>query len=255
MSTSIARQVRQDVERVAAATLANSDPERAREAAARVANAFYASVSAAKNPSAWANVSSQSVRAAVANSIATDLYPGGAMPTVYLVPQSGHLDWRITHRGLTELCRREGYEVRAVPVGLSDHLRVEAGLVVEHEQDPDAWPEGLADLRGVMVAVRRVNETHTERHWVPRVVIEKRRKVSRMSDKGPWRDWPVEMAQKTAILYLGQRGSLPISTSMAKAMEAEVIEVVRDTPRPQPRALPLEPEVVKAEAEEAADGE
>lgn len=259
MSTSLTRAIRQDAHKLALATLRQQDPHRAEQAAARVANAFAASVANAKNTTAWSKVSQTSVAAAVATSIHTDLYPGGPMPTVYLVPQSGELQWRITHRGLAELCRRDGYEVRPVPVGRDDHLKVEAGLVIEHEQDPDNPPDSLADVRGVLVEVRHTSSGHVTRHWVAAKTIDKRRRVSRMKDSGPWKNWPVEMAQKTAILYLGSRGALPVSTSMQRAMEAEVIEVIREpADRPTPQALPLDdstddvidPEVVDAEGGE-----
>lgn len=258
MSNAIARRIKDDAGSIARAMLADEPPEAVTRAAGRVARAFYSAVSAAKNPSAWGSVSPQSVAAAVAASVDTELYPGGPMPDVYLVPQSGSLDWRITHRGLATLCRREGYDVRPVPVHEDDHLVIEFGEVTEHRADPRQSPGGMADLFGVIVVVTHAETGQTTRLWTPLAVIEARRRTSRMSDRGPWRDWPVEMACKTAILYHASRGSLPVSGQMRRAMEAEVIEVVREEPRR--RALPppvVEDDAATVEAEpvEVSDAE
>lgn len=240
MSTAVAKTFRKNASAIATQMLAGEDPEKVQKAANKVSRAFYKAVAGARNPQTWANLRPESVAEAVANSVDTDLYPGGPMPQVYLVPQSGALEWRITHRGLTELCRREGYAVRAVPVHRDDHLRVSFGEVTEHEADPRRSPSSLDELLGVIVVVRKVSEAHSEKLWMSIDDIERRRQTSRMGNKGPWKDWPVEMAMKTAILYHAARGSLPTSSSLQRAVDAEYVKVESEpVTRSQPRALPM----------------
>lgn len=230
--TDIARDIQSRASKAAAVALSDLNPEAAKAAAARVGLAFAAAMSASPKPEAWANLDPASIATAVGASVSTDLYPGGPMPPVYLVPQGGALQWRITHRGLCELCRREGYDVRAVPIGLGDKVRQSFGLVVEHEQSNDPPPRTLEELFGIIVVVRGPRGSELA-YLVHRQLIEDRRKVSPAKDRGPWRDWPIEMAQKTAILYLAARGSLPVSTSMRAAFEADPIEVQAIAEKPK----------------------
>lgn len=197
--------------------------EKGQKAAQAVTMAFLAAMKSSKDPGAFLRADPSSIAACVAMSAQTDLFPGGPNPVVYLVPQSGEIQWRITHRGLCVLAARAGYNVMAVPVGSSDHIVVGFGEATEHRADPANHVDSLEDLVGVIVVVRRNGDGDVlTRAWVPRAVIEKRRGVSRMSNKGPWKDWPVEMAQKTAILYTAARGSLPVDTSAIRAaIEAE----------------------------------
>jgi recombinational DNA repair protein RecT len=218
-----ARQVYATAHRAALVALASGDPERAKAAASRVALAFQAAASSSPQPAAWANLDPASIAACVGASITTDLYPGGAMPPVYLVPQGGQLQWRITHRGLCELARREGYHLRTVPVGRADELRESFGLVVEHVA-AGPRPQRLADLAGMIVVERHRATGDEMAFFVPGEVIDQRRRKSKMGDRGPWSEWPIEMAAKTAILYLGARGALSISTGMRAALEAEPVE-------------------------------
>lgn len=252
------RQLYGVVQRSALTALGGGDEQVTAAAAARVAQAFLSAQSASRDPSAWDRLSPASVSAAVGTSIATDLYPGGPMPAVYLVPQSGQLQWRITHRGLAELARRAGYDLRSVPVGVDDHLVESLGLVVEHEQR-GTRPHDRTTLRGVIVVVRDRRSGDEQAHMVDVDVIEARRAKSQMSNKGPWRDWYIEMAIKTAILYLGARGTLPLSTGMRAAIEAERVQASIRREPPQHRgkaALPdysepyQEPEPADAEYSE-----
>lgn len=229
-----ARQVYATAHRAALVAMSGGDPERAKAAASRVALAFQAAASSSPQPAAWGNLDPASIAACVGASITTDLYPGGAMPPVYLVPQSGQLQWRITHRGLCELARREGYHLRTVPVGRADELRESFGLVVEH-LPAGPRPQRLADLAGMIVVERHRATGDEMAFFVPADVIDQRRRKSKMSDRGPWAEWPIEMAAKTAILYLGARGSLSISTGMRAAMEAEQVEAEARSESAPPR--------------------
>lgn len=258
-NTAIARTMQSTVQKVATAALTDLNPEKAKAAATRIALQFADSVASARRPEAWKDLSPASIASAVGASMATDLYPGGPMPTVYLIPKAGQLQWRITHRGLCELCRREGYHVRTVAVGREDELEQSLGLVTHHRPADDTIPRRLEDLRGIVVAVRGPDGAELA-YYVPRALIEERRAKSDMPNKGPWRDWPIEMAQKTAILYCAARGYLPISSSMQAAMTADPIEVeaVADERPRRGREIPRydqAPEVVEPELEPELDPE
>lgn len=190
-------------------------------AASRVAMAFRQAAATAKDPSALYRCSGESIGACVAMSAGTGLMPGGAFAQVYLVPKGGTLGWWITHRGIIELARRAGYQIRATPVYHGEAFEFgedEGGLRIAHTPDIDAThkPE---TLRGVLV---RVYETATHRQidalFVNRAEIEKRRMKSQMRDSGPWADWYVEMAIKTAVKYAAGRGVIAFDDSGLQAL-------------------------------------
>lgn len=233
--------------------------DRATEATARVAMAFAAACRAARNPQDIERCSPESIGAAVAMSALTGLMPGGAMPSVWLVPRGGQLQWMISHRGLLTLCRRAGYQLVAVPVGKEDHIRIEFGEVVEHEAKPGAEPSTLGDLAGVIVSCRRIADgAILGRYWMPGADVRKRQKKS--AGGSVWRDWPMEMAAKTAIKWACARGLVPIdSIELDRALQADTRAEV--APEPQRRTVPTfedvralpapEPEEVAAEVLDA----
>lgn len=234
--------------------------ERATEATARVAMAFAAAHRAARNPQDIERCSPESIGAAVAMSALTGLMPGGAMPSVWLVPRGGQLQWMISHRGLLTLCRRAGYQLTAVPVGRDDVVRLEFGEVVEHEQVPGAEPQSLDDLVGVIVSCRRLADGSVlGRYWMPAADVRKR-----ASKGGPvWKQWPIEMATKTAIKWACARGYVPIeSIELDRALAADN-RAMEAQPAPRRSAVPsleelsapalpaTEPEEVEAEVLES----
>ena len=193
--------------------------EEGARASARVGLAFAAAVRAAKKPQDLYRCSPESVSSAVAMSALTDLMPGGAMPLVWLIPRGGELQWMPSHRGLTVLAQRCGYIVRAVPVSHADQLEIEMGDVVKHVADPDSWPTSVSELRGVYVKITRMSDGASfGAPWLPSEAIAQRRKQG-----GPvWNQWPVEMAQKTAIRWAMARGYVPIEgIEMQQALEAD----------------------------------
>ena len=156
---------------------------------------------------------SLSLAQAIATSIETDLFPGGPHPPCYLIPQDGRINWRITHRGVAILAAREGLLLKPVPVHVDDHLVVQLGEVIDHKQNDDAM--SLDELAGVCVVVRDMQTgADVARHWVSRKRIEARadKSDSRKKGFGPWKEWDIEMAQKTAILYLAARGAIPMDS-------------------------------------------
>lgn len=210
--------------------------ERATEAAARVGMAFAAAHRAARNPRDIERCSPESIAAAVALSALTGLMPGGAMPSVWLVPRGGDLQWMISHRGLMQLCRRAGYQLSAVPVSTSDHVVIEFGEVTEHRAEVGHEATGLDDLAGVIVSCRRLADgAILGRFWMPGSAVRKRASAR---GAGPvWKSWPLEMAQKTAIKWACARGLVPIeSIELDQALGADTRAEVG--PAPEPVAVP-----------------
>ena len=257
--------LRSRVQRMAGAMLLDLVGEdRAREASARVAMAFGAAHRAARNPRDIERCSPESIASAVALSALTGLMPGGAMPSVWLVPRAGELQWMISHRGLMSLCRRAGYQLSTVPVGQADHIAIEYGEVTEHRAAVGEEPTGLNDLAGVIVSCRRLSDgAILGRYWMPGSAIRKR---AATRGAGPvWRSWPLEMASKTAIKWACARGFVPVeSIELDQALAADTRAEMAPKPEPVevPRvAMPLpsdvfapppEPETVEAEIIEDA---
>ena len=241
--------------------------ERATEAAARVGMAFAAAHRAARTPRDIERCSPESIASAVAMSALTGLMPGGAMPSVWLVPRSGELQWMISHRGLTQLCRRAGYQLSTCVVGQHDHIVAEFGEVTEHRAEIGSEPTGLDDIAGVIVSCRRLADGAVlGRYWLPGADIRKRAKAK---GAGPvWRSWPLEMAQKTAIKWACARGLVPIeSVELDNALAADtratvgeerpapiVVRQPETTPPSAAFALPEpQPEEVQAEVVDVPD--
>lgn len=185
--------------------------DKATEASARVGLAFAAAHRAARNPRDIEKCSIQSIAHAVAMSALTGLMPGGAMPSCWLVPRGGELQWMISHRGLMQLSRRAGYQLSAVPVGTEDHIIIEYGEVVEHRAAVGSEPSTLSSLAGLIVSCKRLADgVVLGRYWLAGSYI---RKCAQLRGAGPvWRSWPIEMAQKTAIKWACARGMVPIES-------------------------------------------
>lgn len=254
MSTEVAkpRSFRENVTLDAIAILTSMyGPERAKIAAGRLALSFDAAVRTAKDPQALLDCTPASIRACIANSAITQLFPGGPSPDVYLVPRQKVLAWSLTHVGMAKLAARQGYALIVVPVHNDDILKLEFGEATVHEQDPRRSPKSFDDLCGVIVVLRRIEDGRVVgRPFVGVDVIEARR---RAKGAGPvWNQWPIEMAMKTAIRYAYARGMLPLTgedwQSAMIADESEIIDA-ESTPVENPakksvRAMISDAEVV-----------
>ena len=209
---------------------------KAAEAGARTALAFAAAHRAAKDPSQIERCSPESIAACVATSALTGLMPGGPNPLCWLIPKGGQLTWMPSHRGLTVLAQRAGYQIVPVAVGPCDDLVVEFGEVVSHSQDYQNPPTGLGDLQGVIIVVKRIVDGVTfGRYFIPGSDIVKR---SKARGAGPvWKDWPIEMAMKTAIKWVFSRGLVPcegieLTQAITQDNAAERVEVVSASAKP-----------------------
>lgn len=223
----------------------------------RFSMAFATAARASKSPDAFYGANPASVAACAALSLDTGLLPGGAMPAVWLIPRGGELQWMPSHRGLIMLAQQAGYQVQALPVGPRDHIVLADGAITELQQDPDFWPSGLDDLRGVAVFVTELATRQPfASWWLPLAAIKQRAAVK---GSGPvWRSWPVEMAMKVAIKYGFARGYVPIESvaldaalSADNAAERVEVEVVA-APTSAAAALAIEEPADLSPEEEAA---
>lgn len=218
--------------------------DKGKQAAYKIAMAMLSAMRTSKTPRTFLDVTETSIADCIATSYETGLHPGGPNAVVYLVPQAPRqgaqpeLQWRITHRGLAILAARAGFGILAVPVSKTDRLVVSFGEAIEHESDPAAWPETLADLQGCILVVRRISDGIViARPWMPLAAIDQRRKKAR--DQNVWNEWPIEQAQKTVIKWAFARGYVPVdSIELREALSAdtkgEIIDVAAQTMGTQP---------------------
>lgn len=239
--------------------------ENGRAAAARVALAFRSAVATAKDPDAFFSCSPESVAAAMATSAFTQIMPGGPYPGCYLIPKMVNkvqtLNWWISHRGIKALARRAGQAIEAIPYFPGDDVIIVRGQhwTVDVVEGPGVGTnadgttyqidrDSVGDLEGF---VYYVTDLETGRllaaRKVPKRVIAKRRAASDSVDKqsgeakwGPWRDWPMEMAEKTVIKYAAGRGDVVFDDvgNMALSREAEDGDVAVSPPVPAATTAP-----------------
>lgn len=225
--------------------------ERAGEATGRISAALAAAAASAKDPSDFYDCTPQSIGQCIAVAALTEIMPGtGAAALAYVVPQRARkgeppqLQFMFSHRGLNALARRTGQTMIAVPVGHKDELDFSpTGDVIVRNRDIDNPPSVESELRGVLLTVQEIgNGQVTCRQFVPKKLIDKRRASSRAGQNqyGPWSNWYVEMAMKTAMHYAIARGWCVIDD--AAATRALSVEQQQDLVVVQPRVIEHEPD-------------
>jgi len=210
-------------------------------ALARFHVSFREAVAAAKNPAMlYAAAGTSNGRASIARAVflsaVTGLYPGGALPEVYLTPRriqgSATILWSPSFRGLKRLAERGSgarLEVRLVYQGEPFAvLETAGGTDLRHEPDPfPAELRSLDDLRGAYV--RAVFPTGPPAFaMISKSEILKRRAKSDSAKRGygPWVDWPLEMAHKTALRYAVARSIVPADPILLEAYAAESADAI-----------------------------
>lgn len=262
IATPTATRPRSVIDAAEGALLASVSDEAARAAVGRVALAVRGQRARAKpaQQADWDRCAPASYVAAIEWCARHELYPGGSPPTVYLIPQAGELQARITHIGYATLAARVGLRLRTVPVGKADHIEVDMGLVVAHRADIDDEPLSLDDLRGVAVCYAAPGQPET-RLWVGMAAIRAARSASR-SRGGPWETHPVQMARAAAIRAAFRRGDIIAEglqlpedpDEVAAQREAERVErALRGPGADLARARQLPPPVDAWEAEPERD--
>lgn len=263
MSTALARQkehavaFRRQTTNIATSLLKEwVGEDRAREATGRMNAALTAVTMAARDPSDFYACTPESVANAIAIAALCGIMPGGNASTslAYVVPrrprknEAPQLQYSLSHRGLNAVARRCGQTMVAIPIGQKDDIDVnDAGEAVIISRDLDAPPETYADLRGVVVLVKEIATGNvTCRGWVPKALIEPRRRMSAAGDAGPWGKWPIEMSMKTAMKYAVSRGWCVIDDieSMRAISADDEFDVIDTT------AIVQQPKTIAAIAEE-----
>lgn len=226
---------RHHIERLAGAyvtTIYGTDE--AAKIAGRFALAFR--TAAAKDPKIY-QCEPESVARTVATCALLDLVPGGIYPTCYALPRwnknvkAYELNFQISYRGLQELAARHGWLIEAYEVHKDADIKISLNprISIEYNIDPDQSVSKWDDLRGFVVVASRGDETRTA--WVNRGTIAKRRDASESYRKnfGPWIEWPVGMARKTAIIYVISRGMFLNSHTLDVVERAERADFAVDT--------------------------
>lgn len=213
--------------------------ENGKAAAARVAIAFRAAASAAKNPDDLYRCNPASVASCMALSAMTQIMPGGPNPGCYLIPKGGVLGWWISSRGIKTLARRAGQVVATFPYFTFDTVEVNEFEQTMRLEKGAGDRDDYSKLVGIVVLVRDLNTgAKLAMRDVTKAQIEKRRAKSMQPNGGPWKDWPMEMAEKTAVKFAAARGEIVFddvgNTTMSR--DAEVIEAVQ-VEQPAPRQL------------------
>ena len=218
--------------------------ERARESAGRVSAALAAARASAKDPSDFDACTLQSIGQVVAVSALTGIYPStGAAALAYAIPrrprkgEAPQLTYQLSHRGLNALANRAGSHMVAIPISYTDQIEVtEAGDAVIKSMDLDNPPTTEAELRGVIVLVKRLDTGALVcSGWVPKKLIHERRDGSdsfRYAEKpgndwaknsSPWHAWYTPQAMKTAMHYAIGRGWCVIDdTEAQRALSADI---------------------------------
>lgn len=211
--------------------------ERAREAAGRLSAALAASAASARNPSDFYACTPDSVARCVAVSALTGIMPSvGAGSLAYLIPrrprkdEPPQLNYQLSHRGMNALAGRAQRTMVAIPLGPNDKIEIDdSGEVRVIDRDIDNPVDDIEDLRGIMLIVKNTETGVTlSRNFVAKKLILARRAMSdafnaKNGPSGPWVDWPIEMAQKTAMHYAIGRGWCVIDdTEALRALTADI---------------------------------
>lgn len=231
--------------------------------------AFQAAASGAKDGGkALYACAPDSVAMALVNSIITGITPGGPAAGCYILPKDGRCQWWINHRGMIQLARQSGMRVsvrRCYEGDVVDIWEGTTGLEIRLPVPRRDAPESYEDLLEIVVVVRDDSGRLVGVERVSKHQIEARRRKSMMANAGPWKDWPLEMADKTAIKYAVNRGIIIINDRDAReimARDEEDGNVVLDAPAAPPKQLagpdplevldaPARREAVPVDAEEA----
>lgn len=206
-------------------------------AAARVALAFRSAAATAKDPEAFWGCSVDSVAQALATSAFTGIMPGGPFPGCYLIPKKVNgvqtLNWWITHRGIKTLARRAGQGIETLPYFEGDEVVIVRGRDwrVEVIEGPAPDRDDAQALLGIVYWVSDINTgALLACRKMTRAQIGKRWAKSAQRDSGPWAEWGIEMAEKTAIKFAAGRGDVFFDDVGNMALGADVATEMADAP-------------------------
>jgi recombination protein RecT len=125
----------------------------------------------------------------------------------------------VQYQGYVELLMRGGTTsyAEAQPVYRNDYLDIEYGTNAHIIHKPLT-----TGSRGGLIgayAYAKLRDGNVKFHWMDEEAIEKRRKVSKAKDAGPWVDWEEEMYAKTPLRHLCKQ--MKISAELAVTLAHE----------------------------------
>lgn len=206
-------------------------------AAARVALAFRSAAATAKEPEAFWSCAPETVANALATSAFTGIMPGGPFPGCYLIPKKVNgiqtLNWWITHRGIKTLARRAGQCIETLPYFDGDEVVIVRGRDwrVEVIEGPAPDRDDAQALAGIVYWVSDINTgALLACRKMTRAQIGKRWAKSAQKDSGPWAEWGIEMAEKTAIKFAAGRGDVFFDDVGNMALSSDATTELIDVP-------------------------
>lgn len=140
----------------------------------------------------------------------------GMLGHCYLIPYGDAVTLQVGYKGFIDLARRSGQvlDLWSSVVFEGETFAIDLGLNRNLTHVPKPPSERGKKMIGVYaVAKLKDGSVHFEFLWAEEV--ERIRKASRNSDRGPWVDWTEEMWKKTAIKRLVKY--LPISIEIQRA--------------------------------------
>ena len=172
-----------------------------------------------------ASCNPQSLLAALMLSAQLGLEPGGPLGHAYLVPFKTEVTFIPGYRGLIDLARRSGAvtSIYAHPVFAGDEFVYELGLDQNLRHVPAGPDRDDPSKITHVYAVAKLRDGDPIFVVLTRNEVEKFRRRSKASDRGPWvTDWQA-MALKTAVRRL--MTWLPLSVEAASVAKADAINV------------------------------
>ncbi len=218
----------------------------------------------------WQKITNIQMIAAAVTVYETGLSPVGAVKELYLFPEGGVLQVRLSPAGLVKLAGRSGQIVRPAVVRDGDLFEYEIGVEgprLRHR--PVAFSE--AAIVGAYVAVYRAAD-----NALLRVVtmspadIAVCKSKSKMKEKGPWKDFFEQMAIKSVLHRALSSGAITFDDGLTHALAAVPIggydgdademdlepPTVRQVTAPEaPRAFPRPPAPPVEETADPVSGE
>lgn len=168
-----------------------------------------------KNP-ALAKCTGQSVFRAVLACAELGLEPGSSLGEAYLVPFKTECQLIIGYRGLATLAWRSGF-IRAIRVNAvyeGDDFEYEDGYEVVLKHTPRSEPD--AKKLTHVYCVIDLQDGGKVPVVMTRAEVERIKRMSRASSRGPWVDHYAEMAKKTVVRRTLKLA--PMSVELVKAV-------------------------------------
>lgn len=178
-----------------------------------------------------------SIFEAIRDSATLGLEPNGLMGEGYVLPyrdsRTGRTlaQFQVGWRGLLKLIRRSNgiASIDAQCVYEFDTFDVDLGSEPKVVHKPSLTERGN---RVGAYAVCRLSSGELVIEWMPNAEIEMVRRSSKSKDKGPWVDWPDEMARKTVLKRIAKRLPLAHVAERALEIEAQADSLADDQHRP-----------------------